>query len=102
MSLREVLRWARTDPQGAAYSGVIFGAVPTAAAISVVRARHGAGAALDETELCVANTNVSREDLTMWFCQEAMRLTGWLVLGSGPVHVESPGAATYAISLQDS
>ena len=101
MSLRMALVWARTDPHGSAYSDVIFAIVPTAAEISEVRAKRLAGVALTPEEVLVHNTMVSREDITKWFVQEAIRVTRWLVPGSGPLHVESAGAASYAMSLED-
>ena len=76
MTLRRALRWARDSAAGSLYSDFVFAVVPTASAIDAARARINAGGAVTPDDGLIANTNTSREDVAMWFIQEAMRLTG--------------------------
>ena len=99
INLRHALCWARDGPEGGLYTVHIFSAVPTAEDISAMRARMDAGEVVNPEYRKVANTNTSREDVASWFVQEAMRLTGWMAHGTGPVFVESPGAAAFVGSL---
>ena len=78
---------------------IVFAIVPAASAIDAARARINAGGAVTPEDGIIANTNTSREDVAMWFIQEAMRLTGWLASRVGPVFVENPGASAYVVSL---